>query len=78
MLLTLKQRLLTNLSICLFCGKALLHSLFVMDFSGEVQQSLDAVLRQQDYQQSRKVFFQELQKHFARLIASKKRLSNIN
>ena len=52
--------------------KALMHSLFVMDFSGEVQKSLDAVLRQQDYQQSRKVFFQELQKHFARLLPAAK------
>ena len=52
--------------------KALLHSLFAMDFSGEVQQSLDAVLRQQDYLQSRKVFFQELQKHFARLLPAAK------
>lgn len=47
--------------------KALLHSLFVMDFTGEVQESLNNVLRQQDYLQSRKVFFQEVQKHLMRL-----------
>ncbi len=48
--------------------KALLHDLFVMDFSGEVQASIEAVLRQQDYQLSRKIFFQELHQHFARLL----------
>ena len=47
--------------------KALLHSLFVMDFSGEVQNSINTVLRQQDYHISRKVFFQEVHKHLTRL-----------
>ena len=47
--------------------KSLLNSLFVMDFSGEVQESLGAVLQSQDYRQSRLVFFQELKKHLARL-----------
>ena len=47
--------------------KALLLSLFVMDFSGEVQESLNNVLRQQDYLQSRKIFFQEVHKHLTRL-----------
>ena len=47
--------------------KALLHSLFVMDFSGEVQESLNQALRQQDYLQSRKVFWQEVHKHLTRL-----------
>ncbi len=43
-----------------------------MDFSGEVQESLDAVLHQQDYHISRQVFFQELHKHFARLLPTAK------
>ena len=47
--------------------KALLHSLFVMDFSGEVQDSLNDVLRQQDYQRSRQVFFSQVYRHLSRL-----------
>lgn len=52
--------------------KALLHSLFVMDFSGEVQESIAAVLRQQDYRLSRQIFFQELHRHFTRLLPTVK------
>ena len=52
--------------------KSLLLNLFVMDFSGEVQESLNAVLRQQDYQTSRQVFFQQVHKHITRLSATKK------
>ena len=48
--------------------KSLLHSLFVMDFSGEVQASINNILRQQDYLHSRKVFFQEVHKHLTRLL----------
>ena len=51
--------------------KSLLGSLYVMDFSGEVQESLGAVLQSQDYRQSRLVFFQELKKHLARLSPTK-------